>query len=913
MPSVLWLSKIFHASALYGATVFATSHSDRSPLRFQPNMDLTDTIIDVLSSSAQYSELLHHIQRVGLVPEVNQMRNVTMFAPVNSAFYNIPNEMITREFLLYHFINQTVTSDEILADMVVTSYATPTSVLIGSEPVGVPLLLSKKWDDDGSDDNDGDNDEELSDWVQPHLSWVVNRKATIVESDIFAGYQRGIVHAIDNILTIPESVCHTLQQMPDVSIYSRILSLDFDCSKEMLPNLSTFLIPNNNAFNNFNQIERKYLESSRALSDREKLVWRHSILDMICPQQLSNDEPLVVTTSDQMVLYITSNYTVNNTFHPIISNIVCSNGLIQTYNSIIDTQNSKLINFTPMKYLYGLQAELFVDELELAGLLYLVDGTTTTPQTLFLSEYLEEYQVVDEEQENKINYPESLVGDNWGMMESSKHSSTARHLYHFMDGQISFDSIENNTSFLATSKMKSLRLGKNPQRVKIEVTPDQISVNGNKVISEEYVIGNTSIYLLDGELTMPPSLSTALGPFFQSSYSLKYLRSTGLLKPAINGLGWTYLLPSRQAWDRESLTRGYLESNKTALNAVLKSMIFFTPFYTDSSARKVELLDGTQEIDIASSREQNDDGDDNASITLTLNDKKYHVDAADILFENGVAHSVHEVSLPASVQITSEQLIEIGGRPEFIDLIQSRNFSQILHNNESYTILVPNMRSMELDGFNENSKHIDLLLDLHIIPGNPIGRFIAGEPISTLAEGVNLISRTVSDDSHFIRIENGQEYEVYVVAMGSTTQFGNNAETSTILFLDGYLSPDWISRPILNPPARLKTHIAMLLGAAVGVLVVFVVITFGIYAIMKSPKEEEDNNDDNSEEQRRPLIRGTSNSSIRSGRRVHSRGDYGAISSAAAETLSVPTSPIQTNAVHERREFGRHLGLPPVN
>jgi Fasciclin domain len=412
--------------------------------------------------------------------------------------------------------------------------------------------------------------------------------------------------------------------------------------------------------------------------------------------------------------------------------------------------------------------------------------------------------------------------------------------------------------------------------------------------------------LLDGELAIPPPLSTALGPFFQSSYSLKYLRSTGLLKPPNNGQGWTYLLPSRQAWDRESLTQGYLESNRTALSAVFESMVFATPFYSDDSPRNVTLLDGTEQVEISVSSERTDEG---VFTTLTLNDNEYHIDAADILFENGVAHSVHEVSLPASIQITAKQLIDVGKRSKFVELLESRNLSHVLQSNESYTILVPNMRSLIRDGYTAESKRIDLLLDIHLIPGNPIGRLMAGESIATMAEGVSLVARTVSDDLHFIKIENGQEYEVYVVAMGSTTQYGDTVTTSTILFLDGYISPDWVSQPILKPPTGLKPHIAMLLGAAAGVLIVFIVITFGLYAIMRSPKQEEDGN---GHEQRRPLLRGNSSSSVRSGRRPHGQGgDYGTINS--SEIPSGPASPIQTTAVHEQREFGRHLDLPQVD
>lgn len=865
------ISLIHTGAAVAGVTAI----SDDSSLvadSWLPAAGQTDTIIDVLSSSAEYSELLHHLQRTGLVPEINQMRRATMFAPVNSAFHGTAEDEITRELLLYHLANQTIASIDISSDTVVLTHAVPTSVVVNDTPVGVPILLSRE------DDNEESG------------RWLVNRVAQVVECDMYAGYNRGVVQAIDTLLPVPKSLCRTLQDLPSTSMFSRLLGLDFDCSKEMIPTLSTFLIPTNKAFEIYNEVETKYLQSPRAIDDRAKLFWRHFIMDMIVPQELSSEKPLQVTASDGTSLSISSNFTINGTFHSSETNILCDNGLVQTYDAIIDS-DKQLVVFNPMKYLYGLQADLFVEELVVAGLSHLIDGTTTDPQTIFLSEYVERpWDDLATVSSRELSPRQDLS------------SGSARYSYHFMEEQIAIDALAPNTTLLATSRMRSHKLGKYHQRAKIEISENEAIVNGHKIISGEYKIGNTSIYMLDGELDTPPSFSTALGPFFQSSYSLKFLRATGLLKPSNNGQGWTYLLPSRQAWDRESLTRRYLQSNITALRAVLESMVFATPFYSDDTARNVTLLSGL-EAEISTVNTQTEEG---IQTTFTLDGKQYDVDASDILFENGVAHSVHQVSLPATVQISSEELIHVGGRSEFVDLLCKRGLGNVLRTNESYIILVPNMRSMERDGYNLSHKHIDLLLDIHLMPGNPIGKLLSGEPIATLADGVSLVARTVSDDLHFIKIENGQEYEVYVVARGSTTQFGTNQEKSTILFLDGYISPEWISNPILQPPRGLRTHIAMLLGAAAGILLVFIVITFGLYAMVRSPKlDDSEGTGDGGDQQRRPLLRGNSASSNR--RRRAASGDYGTIESPAE---SRPSNPIQTVAVHEQREFGRHLDLP---
>jgi solute carrier family 25 carnitine/acylcarnitine transporter 20/29 len=45
----------------------------------------TTTLIDLLSASADYSRLLHLIQITQLVPVINALPTVTLFAPTNSS------------------------------------------------------------------------------------------------------------------------------------------------------------------------------------------------------------------------------------------------------------------------------------------------------------------------------------------------------------------------------------------------------------------------------------------------------------------------------------------------------------------------------------------------------------------------------------------------------------------------------------------------------------------------------------------------------------------------------------------------------------------------------------------------------------------------------------------------------------
>ena len=80
------------------------------------------TVIDVLSSDEQYSDLLRIIQRLKLVPAINKLSDITLYAPTNDAIREAQHAMTdnindeARETIFYHMLNYTITSqsDQIL-------------------------------------------------------------------------------------------------------------------------------------------------------------------------------------------------------------------------------------------------------------------------------------------------------------------------------------------------------------------------------------------------------------------------------------------------------------------------------------------------------------------------------------------------------------------------------------------------------------------------------------------------------------------------------------------------------------------------------------------------------------------------------------------------------------------------------
>jgi uncharacterized surface protein with fasciclin (FAS1) repeats len=809
-----------------------------------PSNDTT-TIIDILSSTPEYSILLKYLQRTGLIPLINQSRGATLIAPINSAFYRLQgysshNEdlaAISRDLLLYHLVNSTIVSEDVASDTIVQSYLESEHIQPSSSR-GMPVFISPV--------KSGNTTTGL----------IVNGMAKVVELDQLAGYERGAVQGVDIVLQRPRSLCETVGALPDTSVMSSFLAMEYECGSEMVESMITLLLPADEAFHSqFKVVEVIYLLSTYGDIDRKAIIDRHIIPQLVLPQELNENNGKTIKTLDGTVLNIDEEYIINSTFEPTAVNILASNGLIHMYNKVISV-DSPLVSFTPEKYLYGMKADDFVKEAHIRQLSYLINGSTDTPQTVFVP------------------------------VDSSGRGDPPNVLYHFVEGQYSLDdfqhlALSSSDDFLLETKLSTHRLGGFHQRIKGHVSfkKNVVAVGSQEIVSQEQIIGNTSIYLVDGSgFDLPSSLTTALGPFFQSSYSLGFLHTLHLLQPP-KGNPRTYLVPSRQAWENQSLVKTYLETNTTALQKVFESLIFETPFYTNDEPRIVTSLDGN-EVELSMDK----------SGSIKMDDICYDLDAADILFDTGVAHSIDEFYLPHTIEVSPKDIICANGRSEFVDLLNSRNMSHILDRG-SYTILVPNGDALVKDGYNADNHDVDLLLSLHILPGNPIAKLFSGDAVDTSADNVKLKGRNVTKNFHFVEIVDGESHEAYVVGRGDACVV--KGSFTTVLFLDRYISPGWIKKPIIRPPFHLKTHVAILIGVALGIISVFAVMVLAFYSFAADTKNSE----------RRPLLAASRNNSSSSEEYSEEHQEtYGAV--------PTTTSPIPTSHVHGQREFGRHLNLP---
>jgi uncharacterized surface protein with fasciclin (FAS1) repeats len=759
------------------------------------------SIIDILSRSAEFSILIRQLQRHDLVPLLNEATNVTFLAPTNAAFLdlatrlgevdgNIAANTITRDRLLYHLLNETIFFETTKQDLVVPTFLDPkvlysSSIKKTTKDHGVPIYV-------------------YSDKLRVG-------DAQVLESDLRASTGHGVVQVVDKLLDIPPSVCEILARNNETTIFSKIFKMEFNCSEPILPSYATVLAPTDSAFHEqLDPVELEYLLTSKhAENDRQKLLARHLLNSLFASPIIDPDNTTSATALDGTTLLISHDLTINDRFRPLENNVLANDGVIHYYNNFIagtDGNLHSLIDFTPEKYFITLGAEAFVKELKFRGLEKLIQGQAEA-QTVFLP--LDE---VDDDDDD----------DN--VQEVFPLESTSSVIYHFTEGQYNlFDHKDGQgESFLLTTKYKHKKLlGNSPQRVKLTTKESDLYLNGKTRLDHTkgpFTVGKTTIYVIDPAtpaLELPPSLDLAAGSVYHSAESTNYLNDFGLLDLPSNKNGWTVLMPTSAAWRDLGLIKTYLDFNQTALEYVLKGFIFESPVYTNTKGKiKTTFLDGrptTVEIKYDKKVEAYNfvfDGLDTLKLQTT-----------DVLSTNGVVHSVDSVFIPRELSVSTPNVLESIESHKFLELLEARGFEDALAPGAEYTILAPPDKILELGNVTSDTPDIDLLLRLHLIPGNPIQKLLDdGDAVESLEGGVHLCAKELKKDLYLITIVEGDlSREVRVLNRGDI-RTGSRTKT-TILQVDKFLSPTWIIRQPSR--SKLRTPVAIMLGVVFGGILIF--------------------------------------------------------------------------------------------
>lgn len=728
------------------------------------------TVIDVLSQNVEFSVFLRLLQKSGLIPYINELTNFTLIAPVNLAF-SLSASLLKLDIERYIIMESFLSSD-------IHGVVLKNSLKTVSDKVHNPILLENRPFSD---------------------SWRFSVDGIeVVEPDLVAYALDLVVHGINALLPeVPTTCDYVTHELGLSTLYATLLQASCNVSG------STVIVPQDAAVP-LNPIEMDYLVSEYGTVDRNLLVNR-MIVDLYVggssadgeyPTRAGSSISIESTNGGRMMI-------IDGSQAPV-SNILTLDGVVH----VVSQFSTDGVVFTPRKYLYGLGAADFVEQVDLKKLGYLLDDNTLK-QTLFIYEGEDEDEMVTK----LSNQIKNIV------------------LYHFVVG-----SIDTQKSGLYDLKMCGGKKLAGCQKMKILVSNKGIMrLNDDAVVvGKATSIGNTDIFYLSNDISVPGLLAHAVNLLSRCTASMKYMAAFGMLDLKNNKQGYTVFLPCFSSWSRLDLTLDYLRRNESALIEILQNGIVNDVVYSDFENDLVTTNLNGEQVEIHSS------GDYNGYNKLTVGSHEIYVEkGSDIIFDQGVVQPIEGVVIPKSVQITLKDLIETAS-PDgaFLELLEFTNLSYVLED-KNFLVILPSSRAIKAANFTRYTPMpiLESFLKLHILPNNMTEEnhddiFDCGARIPTLLESVHLECRPFNEKSKFLKIVEGSNTEVRVLRTGCST----NKNSSCVFVLDNAILPEWLSTG-----KKLRFHIIAIFGLGVifGIICVMILVPCCLYFIITKKREEE--------------------------------------------------------------------------
>ncbi|KAL6949905.1 hypothetical protein ACO0QE_000572 [Hanseniaspora vineae] len=844
-------------------------------------MDQYTTVVDILSQNVIFSKFLQFLQHNDYIDCLNGLDNFTLLAPINSAFY-IPNENESEEELVWKRRNFRM-ENYLIKDSVVnisTDFQNKTAeqegLFVLSQGTAYPLVWEKKTADTVilyqhpvTTHDDYDN---------KHENAVVNatvhdaQTLRLLTDSIFKPtLQNCVVYAVDHLLPLKfQSLTNFFESSEqDLDLFGNFTQkTDYLPWREYLVN-NTILTPTDKLLqHNLNGIELSYLLTNCEAVSREFAVNLESDGMALSRRKiLRKRDPYSDLQQDQTIfaknfvfegclggLQETAAKSTRNLNNVISSVDTVKNGkylkindsVAKTKPFVIDyfTQNNdpgdfgmgyvfenlelasihESLQFNALKYLLGLQAFDFVDELVFRNLDYLITNNEKE-LTLFVSV-----------SESDFSVAEKAFDKNNHVDEFSAGYSSSILVYHFIEKKLDLQNFEKGVitdsfhtkhkaweSYMVDSMYceKNKLMGKSCQKLKIlkkNYEDDQefyVNSPNTKILNETpFVIGNTFIYVISRQLALPATIAQSVGSFLHCSTSMLFLEQLNLLELPANNEGYTVLLPCYDSWEDLQLNFDFIKKNVTALNTIMKNLIWNGLFYTDAEEKlafETSTLNGDS---VSVTRVKSSEADKIHLNVSSVHNSLVEVEKNnDIMFNQGVIHPVSSAYYPDSLKISLKDLIVVSESIDFLMLIEDfDHLSAILDKDLPYSILVPTPAALFYDGdIHANATRLEDILKLHFISENSTEALFQCEEDIHTEYGELISCRKVDSDNYFLRLKNGADKEVRVLKKGCST----NNPHSCVFLIDKPISLSWLTkkRYILHLPYE-----SFAIGILIGVM-----------------------------------------------------------------------------------------------
>lgn len=747
--STIWCYVLMLAMTLAAVAGTKTTSETPTPTPTPGN------IIDILSSQAQYSYFLRHLQVKGMVPLINSLENVTILAPINSAFID-GNIDFKADLFLRYIINQKVRVGWLGKDEVIYSTLYPLNKHDNYTVSIVPNCETKEY--------------------------VIDNISAIVDPDIYAKNQYLFIQGIEKLLPMKPDLCDvllnkqpTLINGKDISFIKTLFQTVLDkesCQKYLELTRTLFLPTDDYIFNSLSPMQQQYYLSlfdillTTDFMTTTKEAKQEFVTDIYNLLDYLKLSPLVVGANG------TSNLTYKgfrkNKVHLDLKDhrflvngvaaegdMVMANGVIHIFDhqknqpDFFKALNVPIVDMIPRKVLNALHFTKFTKELRFRNLQYLIDGTSSY-QSLFL------------DINSRDDIQDDAISMNTNELEAQSFSSKQTILYQFGDSiNITKEMVNKNEVYkLIPSRLCSKKKIGGCFDLKVASTKinNQVVATLNddlEIIDGPIDVGNSSfLYIVDSDIAGPVNLKHALGDIMSSGSvprhtehfavdkqscltTLEYLNKFKLLSLPDNSQGYSIFLPcamhaqnqGKNNWDDLGLVYNYLQTNPKLFKDIMKGMFIEDLIYTDNEkSRTTTNLNG----DVVQIKSVSKNGEES---TMKLNNTELEVPPnSDILFNQGVIHLIDKVMLPDYFQVPFLDLIKTTVDEKYpnhdilslIDLFPKIGLALGLNGPTSkpYSLLVPSADAMKEFNITTNYEKILEFIEFHLIPNDQLGKLL---------------------------------------------------------------------------------------------------------------------------------------------------------------------------------------------
>jgi uncharacterized surface protein with fasciclin (FAS1) repeats len=233
-----------------------------------PHRPRTTTIVDLLSTNAEFGPLIKALQRTALIPVLNAADNVTLLAPISDAINEYEGDL-RQELMKYHILNGSFLSDMVEDEVVVESILKMDPKDNTSAGVGVKI-------------------ERQGDRGRGQGLLRVGGCARVVKSDweanngMFRGSELivGVIQVVDKLMEIPRTIGMMWQFDTDTdSILGELANATtFNAlfNGKSFPSVFSLFVPEDSSFDVLHPIELSYLKTRFGGDDRMNLLMRHA-------------------------------------------------------------------------------------------------------------------------------------------------------------------------------------------------------------------------------------------------------------------------------------------------------------------------------------------------------------------------------------------------------------------------------------------------------------------------------------------------------------------------------------------------------------------------------------------------------------------------------------------------------------